>query len=206
MIFSAKRDVFLDMLTSIAENVKESAQYFVDFKIRDEADLKKFATRMKEFETKGDTYIHEIIVALNKTFITPLEREDILELANTMDDILDGMEQCASRFEMYNITEADEYMITFAQKILESTEEVAKSTKLLNKKKLMDIRPHAIKINDIESQCDDLLRICIKELFANEKDPIKIIQYKELYEVLESISDSCEDVADTLETIIMRNA
>ncbi|WCN36924.1 DUF47 domain-containing protein [Aneurinibacillus uraniidurans] len=206
MIFSAKRDVFLDMLTSIAENVKESAQYFVDFKIRDEADLKEFATRMKEFETKGDTYIHEIIVALNKTFITPLEREDILELANTMDDILDGMEQCASRFEMYNITEADEYMITFAQKILESTEEVAKSTKLLNKKKLMDIRPHAIKINDIESQCDDLLRICIKELFANEKDPIKIIQYKELYEVLENISDSCEDVADTLETIIMRNA
>ncbi|BAU29182.1 hypothetical protein DFP93_11759 [Aneurinibacillus soli] len=206
MIFSAKRDVFLDMLATIAENVKESAQYFVDFKIRNEADLKKFATRMKEFETKGDTYIHEIIVALNKTFITPLEREDILELANTMDDILDGMEQCASRFEMYNITEADEYMITFAQKILESTEEVAKSTKLLNKKKLMDIRPHAIKINDIESQCDDLLRICIKELFTKEKDPIKIIQYKELYEVLESISDSCEDVADTLETIIMRNA
>lgn len=206
MIFSAKRDVFLDMLTTIAENVKESAQYFVDFKIRNEADLKEFATKMKEFETKGDTYIHEIIVALNKTFITPLEREDILELANTMDDILDGMEQCASRFEMYNITTADEYMVEFAQKILESTEEVAKSTLLLNKKKLMDIRPHAIKINDIESKCDDLLRVCIKELFAKEKDPIKIIQYKELYEVLESISDSCEDVADTLETIIMRNA
>lgn len=206
MIFSAKRDVFLDMLTSIAENVKESAQYFVDFKIRNEADLKEFATRMKEFEKKGDTYIHEIIVALNKTFITPLEREDILELANTMDDILDGMEQCASRFEMYNITEVDEYMISFAQKILESTEEVAKSTRLLNKKKLMDIRPHTIKINDIESQCDDLLRISIKELFIHVKDPIKIIQYKELYEVLESISDSCEDVADTLETIIMRNA
>ena len=206
MIFSAKRDVFLDMLTTIAENVKESAQYFVDFKIRNEADLKTFATKMKEFETKGDTYIHEIIVALNKTFITPLEREDILELANTMDDILDGMEQCASRFEMYNITTADEYMVEFAQKILESTEEVAKSAKLLNKKKLMDIRPHAIKINDIESKCDELLRVCIKELFVKEKDPIKIIQYKELYEVLESISDSCEDVADTLETIIMRNA
>lgn len=206
MIFSAKRDVFLDMLTTIAENVKESAQYFVDFKIRNEADLRTFATKMKEFETKGDTYIHEIIVALNKTFITPLEREDILELANTMDDILDGMEQCASRFEMYNITTADEYMVEFAQKILESTEEVAKSAKLLNKKKLMDIRPHAIKINDIESKCDELLRVCIKELFMKEKDPIKIIQYKELYEVLESISDSCEDVADTLETIIMRNA
>jgi predicted phosphate transport protein (TIGR00153 family) len=206
MIFSAKRDIFLEMLCTIAENVKESAQYFVDFKIKNEADLKEFATKMKEYETKGDKYIHEIIVALNKTFITPLEREDILELANTMDDILDGMEQCASRFEMYNITQTDNYMIDFAKNILESTEEVAKSARLLNKKKLMDIRPHAIKINDLESQCDDLLRTCIKELFIKEKDPIKIIQYKELYEIFESISDSCEDVADTLETIIMRNA
>ncbi|GEN36530.1 MULTISPECIES: DUF47 domain-containing protein [Aneurinibacillus] len=206
MIFSAKRDVFLDMLSTIAENVKAAAQYFVDFKIKNEADLKEFATTMKEYETKGDRYIHEIIVALNKTFITPLEREDILELANTMDDILDGMEQCASRFEMYNITKVDEYMIQFTEKILKSTEEVAKSAKLLNKKKLMDIRPHAIKINDLESECDDLLRVCIKELFIKEKDPIKIIQYKELYEIFESISDSCEDVADTLETIIMRNA
>ncbi|WP_047154231.1 DUF47 domain-containing protein [Aneurinibacillus tyrosinisolvens] len=206
MIFSAKRDVFLDMLSNIAENVRESAQYFVDFKIKNEADLKEFAKRMKEFETKGDTYIHEIIVALNKTFITPLEREDILELANTMDDILDGMEQCASRFEMYNITRADNYMVQFVDKILLSTEEVAKSAKLLTKKKLMDIRPHAIKINALESECDELLRISIKELFSKEKDPIKIIQYKELYELLESISDSCEDVADTLETIIMRNA
>ncbi|CEH29835.1 hypothetical protein AM501_18620 [Aneurinibacillus migulanus] len=206
MIFSAKRDVFLEMLSTIAENVKEAAQYFVDFKIKNEADLKEFSTKMKEYETKGDRYIHEIIVALNKTFITPLEREDILELANAMDDILDGMEQCASRFEMYNITKADDYMIQFTEHILKSTEEVANSTKLLNKKKLMDIRPHAIKINDLESLCDDLLRVCIKELFKNEKDPIKIIQYKELYEIFESISDSCEDVADTLETIIMRNA
>ncbi|MBN6188409.1 DUF47 domain-containing protein [Aneurinibacillus sp. BA2021] len=206
MIFSAKRDVFLEMLSTIAENLQEAAQYFVDFKITNEANLKEFASRMKEYETKGDRYIHEIIVALNKTFITPLEREDILELANAMDDILDGMEQCASRFEMYNIISADKHMIQFTEYILKSTEEVAKSAKLLNKKKLMDIRPHAIKINDLESQCDDLLRVCIKELFINEKDPIKIIQYKELYEILESISDSCEDVADTLETIIMRNA
>jgi predicted phosphate transport protein (TIGR00153 family) len=206
MIFSAKRDVFLEMLSTIADNVKEAAKYFVDFKIKNEADLKEFATKMKEYETKGDKYIHEIIVALNKTFITPLEREDILELANAMDDILDGMEQCASRFEMYNITKADNYMIQFTENILESTEEVAKSAKLLNKKKLMDIRPHAIKINDLETKCDELLRASIKELFVNEKDAIKIIQYKELYEIFESISDSCEDVADTLETIIMRNA
>jgi uncharacterized protein len=206
MIFAAKKDVFTDMLSTIADNVMEAAQYFVEFKIKSEQDLQTFSKTMKEYETKGDSYVHQIIVALNKTFITPLEREDILELAMTMDDILDGMEQCSSRFEMYNITNPDAYMAQFADIIYESTKEVSKSAKLLSKKKLMEIRPHSIKINDFESQCDELLRISIKELFIKEKDPIKIIQYKELYEILELVSDSCEDVADTLETIIMRNA
>ncbi|WP_054951325.1 DUF47 domain-containing protein [Numidum massiliense] len=205
MIFSAKKDVFLEMLSSIAENVKESAHFFVDFTIRNENDLKQFAKTMKEFETKGDTFVHDIIVTLNKTFITSLEREDILALAIAMDDILDGMEQFSSRLEIYNITQIDDIMVQFSEKILASTAEVAKSTKLLDRKQLMDIRPHVIKINDIESECDTLLRDGLKNLFATEKDPIKIIQYKELYETLEGISDSCEDAADTLETIIMRN-
>ncbi|SDM68830.1 hypothetical protein SAMN04488137_1450 [Fictibacillus solisalsi] len=206
MIFGSKKDLFLDLLSSIADNVRDSAQYFVDFKIGSEADLKEFARKMKEYENKGDDFIHELIIGLNKTFITPLEREDILELANKMDDILDGMEQCASRFEMYNIVKPDQYMVKFAGHILEATYEVAESAKLLHKKKLMEIRPHAIKLNDLESVVDDLLRVSIKNLFSTEKDPIKIIQYKELYELLEAISDSTEDVADTLETIIMRNA
>ncbi|SFD91855.1 hypothetical protein SAMN05428981_102318 [Bacillus sp. OV194] len=206
MIFSSKKDLFLDLLTSIADNVRDSAQYFVDFKIKSDEDLKEFARKMKAYENKGDKFIHELIIGLNKTFITPLEREDILELANKMDDILDGMEQCASRFEMYNITTPDPYMVQFAGHILEATYEVAESAKLLHKKKLMEIRPHAIKLNDLESVVDDLLRTSIKNLFSVERDPIKIMQYKELYELLEAISDSTEDVADTLETIIMRNA
>lgn len=206
MIFSAKKDALLDMLTQVAENVKESAQYFVDYKIKNEAGLKEFATTMKEFEKRGDTYVHNIIVRLNKTFITALEREDVLALAVTMDDILDGMEQCASRLEIYGITQPDQYMIQFSEKILASAEEVARAATLLSRKKLMDIRPHVIRINELETECDELLRGCIKNLFETETNPIKIIQYKELYETLENISDSCEDAADTLETIIMRNA
>lgn len=206
MIFSVKKDSLVDKLSEIAENVREAAQYFVEFKIKNSADLHEFATTMKAYEKEGDTYIHEIIAALNKTFITSLEREDILALAMAMDDILDGMEQFSARLEIYNITNPDHYMVQFSEKILESTGEVAKSAKLLNRKQLMDIRPHAIKINELETDCDDILRECIKNLFETEQDPIKIIQYKELYETLENISDHCEDAADTFETIIMRNA
>ncbi|TCS82119.1 DUF47 domain-containing protein [Tepidibacillus fermentans] len=206
MLFTSKKDKFLEMLLSIAKNLEDAAHYFVDFKIHNEEDLKEFQKTMKEYEKNGDSIIHHLIVTLNKSFITPIEREDILELAMKMDDVLDGFERCASRLDMYNITLADQYMVTFVDKIYESSKEVVRAAELLSEKKLMDIRPHVIKINDYESECDDLLRDSIKQLFLREKDPIKVIQYKEIYETLESISDSCEDVGNTLETIIMRNA
>src|SRR5699024_9022705 len=119
---------------------------------------------------------------------------------------LDGLEACASRLDMYQITEPNQYMITFTDHVNHAVKEIAKSVKLLKKKRLMDIRPHAIKINEYESKCDELLRVSIKDLFADETNPIIIIQYKEIYELFEQISDSCEHVANTLETIIMRNS
>ncbi|GGI14731.1 DUF47 domain-containing protein [Bacillus sp. JJ664] len=206
MFFGQKKDVFFEKLLGIADNLHISSKYYVDFKIKNASDLKKFSQEMKEYETKGDKFIHSLIVELNKTFITPIEREDILQLAMMMDDVLDGFEHCSARFEMYSITGADEYMVKFVNILHKAVEEILESVKLLSNKKLLEIRVHAIKIKDYESQCDELLRTSIKQLFMNEKDPIKIIQYKEIYEMLESIADSAQDVANTLEQIIMRNA
>jgi uncharacterized protein len=206
MIFSPKKDVFFDLLFTISENVKEAAQYFVEYKIHNVSDLKEFARVMKEYERKGDSYIHELVVELNKTFITPIEREDIHQLAMKMDDVLDGLEQCSARFEMFSFTEIDDHMVQFFNNIYQSTIEIADALKLLSHKKLLEMRTHAIKIKDYETKCDEILRASIKNLFVEQKDPIKIIQYKELYEMLEEIADSCEDVANTIETIIMRNA
>lgn len=206
MIFSPKKNVFFDLLFTISENVKEAAQYFVEYKINNISDLKELARVMKEYERKGDSYIHELIVELNKTFITPIEREDIHQLAMKMDDVLDGLEQCSARFEMFSFTEIDNHMVKFFDHIYQSTIEIVNALKLLANKKLIDMRTHAIKIKDYETKCDEILRASIKNLFVEQKDPIKIIQYKELYEMLEEIADSCEDVANTIETIIMRNA
>jgi predicted phosphate transport protein (TIGR00153 family) len=206
MIFSPKKNVFFGLLFTISENVKEAAQYFVEYKINNISDLKELARVMKEYERKGDSYIHELIVELNKTFITPIEREDIHQLAMKMDDVLDGLEQCSARFEMFSFTEIDDHMVKFFDHIYQSTIEIVNALKLLANKKLIDMRTHAIKIKDYETKCDEILRASIKNLFVEQKDPIKIIQYKELYEMLEEIADSCEDVANTIETIIMRNA
>lgn len=205
MIFS-KNDKFLNMLKQIATNAEEAATFFVDYKIRSIEDLVEFSKIMKDYERKGDQFIHELIVDLNKTFITPLEREDILALAMKMDDVLDGYEQWASRVEIYHFINPPDIMVRFVDILLAATKEIAEAAKHLQRRKLLNIRAHVIKINDYESQCDELLQESIRELFLKEKDPIKIIQYKELYEMLEAIADSCEDVANTLETIIMRNA
>lgn len=201
-----KQDKFSVLLKNISTNLKESANYFADYKIQNVNDLKIFFETMKDFETKGDSYVHETIQELNKVFITPIEREDILQLAMSMDDVLDGFEACAALFEMYSMTAADEYMIKFVKAIRACAEEIDTSIDLLANKKLHDIREHAIKIKDYESKCDGVLRQSIKNLFLVEKDPIRIIQYKEIYETLEEVADHCQGVANTLETIIMKNA
>lgn len=206
MVFKAKKDKFSEMLLNISENIKESAQFLIDHEIKNASDLKEFSIRMKEYETKGDSYMHELIMELNKAFITPIEREDILQLAMSMDDVLDGLEHAAALFDMYSITQPDEYILKFVNAIHACANEIATAIELLSNKKLLDIRTNAIKIKDYESSCDDILRHSIKHLFSREKDPIKIIQYKEIYENLEEIADSCQGVANVLETIIMKNA
>lgn len=205
MVFKRK-DKFFSLLHNIADNLQEAAYFFADFKIKNVSDLKIFSETMKEYEVKGDNYVHEVIQELNKAFITPIEREDILKLTMMMDDVLDGCEETAALLEMYSITSADEYMEKFTNTIKYCADEILKAIELLEQKKLPQIREHAIKIKDYEMKCDGILRQSIKHLFSVEKDPIRIIQYKEIYENLEVIADHCQDVANTLETIIMNNA
>lgn len=206
MFSSKKSDPFFDALHKIAENMREAAHYTNDFRIESVADLKEISIKTKSYETAGDKLIHELIVMLNKSFMTPIEREDILELAIRMDDVLDGLEHCIAHFEMFSLTEVDESMRTFFGLIAKSADEIVAATEKLQKRDLLGMRPHAILIKDYERECDEVQRSSIKKLFLNEKDPIRIIKFKDIYEQLEDVADYCQNVANTMETIIMRNA
>lgn len=205
MIFK-KEDKFSVQLKKISENLVKGMDFFAEYAKNDENGLKDFANKMKEYEHEGDSYVHTIIHDLNKVFITPIEREDILALAMSMDDVLDGLESTSALFEMYGIKKADEHMLQFIDAIQKAVYEIDKAVGLIIRKKLPQIRRHAIKIKDYESKCDDILRISIKHLFQTNDDPILIIQYKEIYEEFEDIADYCQDVANTFEAIIMKNA
>lgn len=205
-MFFKKEDKFAVHLKEISAILTKSANYFADYMKSDEEDLKKFSEEMKVMEKTADSMVHKVINDLNNVFITSIEREDILALAMSMDDVLDGLEQTAALFEMYAITHADEYILTFVDAILNCVIEIEEAVALIFSKKLPEVTQNAIKIKDLESQCDDTLRASIKNLFATEKDPIRIIQYKEIYEELEEVSDYCQDVANVFEAIIMKNA
>jgi predicted phosphate transport protein (TIGR00153 family) len=206
MFSSKKQDPFFTALLKISETVRDATHYAEDFKIVSVADLKELSVKIKNYETECDKLIHELITKLNKSFMTPIEREDILQLAVKMDDILDGVEHFAAHLEMYSLIEIDESMRTFLHYIVKSTDEIVKAMELLANKKLLQMRDHAVLIKDYERKCDEVLRTSIKQLFLNEKDPIRIIQYKDIYEQLEDIADYSQNVANTIETIIMRNA
>jgi predicted phosphate transport protein (TIGR00153 family) len=194
------------MLLDMSANLKEGGQYFVDFKIKEEKHLDEFKTKMKEYEHKGDALVDEIIMELNNTFITPIEREDALELTVHMDKVLDGLEHSAARFYMFNIYEIDNYMIEFSELLNKCIIEIHNAVELLSQKKLTEIRQHSVKIKEYEQNCDILERNAIKELFEKQKDVIRLIQYKEIYELLENTADECKKVSKALETVVMKNA
>lgn len=205
-MFFKKEDQFSVYLKEISENLVESTNYFAEYKLQSVEDLHDFFQVIKEYENKGDSLVHKVIHNLNKVFITPIEREDILALAMNMDDVLDGLESAAAMFDMYEISQADTYMVQFVEAIQLSVIEIDKAVDLLNQKKLLPMREHAILIKDYESKCDVIRRESIRHLFQTEKNPIRIIKYKEIYEELEEIADYCQDVANTFEAIIMKNA
>lgn len=201
-----KKDKLFLMFLESSANLKEGGQYFVDFKIKEEKHLDEFKTKMKEYEHKGDVLVDEIIKELNNSFITPIEREDALELAVHMDKVLDGLEHSAAHFYMFNIYEIHPYMIEFSELLNQCIIEIHEAVELLSQKKLIEIRQHSVKIKEIEQKCDILERKAIKELFEKEKDAIKLIQYKEIYEMLEDTADECKKVSKALETVVMKNA
>jgi predicted phosphate transport protein (TIGR00153 family) len=202
-----KKDVLFVLLMRIATNMRESAELFRDFEIHENGDnLLEFSDSIKGKETIGDTLVHELIVELNQAFITPIEHEDILALAEGLDEIVDWLERCAIYLDMFGISEKDPYIRAFRDNLADAACEVEKAIELLTDKKLKDIREHTVQVKSYEEKCDYVERKAIRELFEDYRDdPLKIMMMKDIYEMLENTADSCQAVAKSLDTIVMKN-
>ena len=160
--------------------------------------------KIHTIETEADQLVRDIFGELNRTFITPLDREDMQRVASKIDDTIDHIDGIAARLETYKITTAPPYALDMANELVKATKEVELMTaKLRNIKNPSSMIEHCRKTSEIEHKVDDLYSAAITKLFESN-DPIEIIKLKDIYEKLESASDRCVDVADVVEDIVLK--
>ena len=164
-------------------------------------------SKMQDIEHHGDDAAHSIIDQLNKTFITPFDREDIYALAKELDDITDMINTIASRMMVYKIRGINKDLVEFANVIEESLKSVACAVKGMNDmKNLKTINESCVEINRLENVGDEMRDKALGHLFDTEKDPIQVIKLKEIYQDAETVLDICEDVAHVVESILVKQA
>lgn len=204
MIFFPRNIDFFKLFDSQADELKNAIK--IINLIKKDNNLSKNSKSFKKIEHRADEITHEIFKQLNQTFITPIDREDITFLANRLDDIFDEMDRAINRMFIYKINPANSIISKYCVFIEKSIEEVIKAVKhLKDKKAIPSLFQCFEKINYLENKTDDLNRTALSKLFETEKDPIMVIKLKEIYETLESVTDRCEDVANALETIVIKN-
>ena len=163
--------------------------------------------RIKEIEHETDVITHHCVEALHRTFITPIERDDIHRLITRMDDVMDYVEAAAERMVLYEIKDLTVEVRDLADVLVRSMEEVEKAVRgLRNMKNAQAVVKACIDVNRLESEADAILRNAVARLFKEEKDPITVIKWKEVYENLEIATDRCEDVANIIEGVVLEHA
>jgi predicted phosphate transport protein (TIGR00153 family) len=164
------------------------------------------AKRIKEIEHECDTITHHCVEALHKTFITPIERDDIYRLISKMDDIMDFVEAAAERIALYKLTQMSPDVKNMADVLVRATLEIEEALKLLrNLENAEAISKKCIDINRLENEADSLLRTAVARLFDEEQDVRAIIKWKEIFENLENATDRCEDVANIIEGVVLEH-
>ena len=194
---------FSQLFIDQADNIHEGAQAMVAM-LENFTDAAIQAENIKTIEHRGDNLTHDLMTRLNQTFITPFDREDIHALSSKMDDVLDLIDAAASRLVTYHVVSIRTCVVDLAKILQLATEELKRAVRVLEKND--SISEHCIEINRLENEGDRLCRALIAHLFEEEKDPVEIIKWKEIIETLETATDKCEDVANVLETIVLKNA
>lgn len=203
-VFSKKQD-FFNLFDKVAANILHAATLLVAI-MEHFTNLDNWAQEVHQLENDGDLLTHDIIKKLNKTNITPIDREDIHALASTLDDILDFIWGTAARLAIFSMKESTKEAVIMSKELLTTVELVHKAIKKLEEKNYSHMQEYCIEINKLENKMDRVFRDALGHLFDEIKDPILVIKWKEIYEHLENASDKCEDVADILESIAIKNA
>lgn len=204
-ILIPQKDKFYRLFEQAVSNVLHGAELLNDL-LNNFTDVATKVKLIQAAEHEGDALTHEIFEQLNRTFVTPLDREDIAAITRALDDVLDYIEASADAFQLYDIDEPTSAAIELGALILQASQQVHKAILAMRyKKQAANIREAVVEINRIENLADQVYRGAMSSLFR-QSDPIRMIKWKQVYDYLEQATDLCEDVGDVLQGVLLKNA
>jgi uncharacterized protein len=201
--FLPREETFFVLFAKQAENIHTGAKALQQV-LSHYTGVPEQVQNIKAIEHEGDEITHGIFTKLNQTFITPFDREDIHELCSSLDDVIDLIDAAASRFVLYRVDSVRPGTLDLVKVLVSATSEVSAAVHSLGTPE--KALKHCIEINRYENESDRICRTLIAQLFDEEKDSVQIIKWKEIYEVLETAVDKCEDVANVIEGVILKSA
>lgn len=194
---------FFDLFDQQAENIHAGAKALLQM-LEHYTGVPEQVQSIKAIEHHGDDIAHGVLTKLNSTFITPFDREDLHELCSRLDDVIDLIDAAASRFVLYRVDSVRQGTVDLVKVLVSATSEVVACVKALETPD--KALKFAIEINRCENESDRLCRTLIAQLFDEETNPVQIIKWKEIFEVIETAVDKCEDVANVIEGVILKSA
>lgn len=205
-IFQSKGDKFYAAFEEASNNNHKAAQ-LLDKLCKNLKSATNLSKQIQELEQKGDQISHNIYSHINSTFVTPMDREDIIMLTQSLDDVVDLIHASASTIIVYNVKKITPATHEFSEIITASTKKVADILpKLRHRRTFSEVHQAIVEINRLENKADDLLRKSLTELFKNPKDPIEVIRWRDIYGVMEHITDKAEDIANVLQNLVTKYA
>jgi predicted phosphate transport protein (TIGR00153 family) len=196
---------FYDLFEGSVRKVVQGAVELEDL-IKDFREVPVRANQIKDTEHEGDVIVHETIEMLHRTFITPLDREDIHNLITSLDDVLDYIEACAERLNLFKVGKTTDEARLLVGILVKAAKEVERAVFNLRQLKSDDIMKNCIEINRLENEGDFIGRTAVAKLFEGDPNPLDVIKWNGIYDTLENAIDRCEDVANVLEGIVLKNA
>ena len=201
-----KDEKFFDILEEASDNVEKGAGVFLEL-VSDWSLTSPKIQQIRELEHEGDRMTHEVIDRLNRTFITPIDREDIHALATELDDVIDIIQATMDRMQLFRIDKTSPILIQMSEVLVKATHAIGKAIislrDLKHSRRTLDF---CIEINRLENEGDAILKVGLGELFATPRDVLEIVKWKEVYEAAEYATDKCEDIANIIEGIVVKNA
>jgi predicted phosphate transport protein (TIGR00153 family) len=201
--FLPKEDTYFVFFTEMTGKIQEAADILVEMMNDPDQNYASYLKRMKDVEHSCDELAHKITTKLNKSFITPFDREDIYHLSVALDDICDYIDAGARAIVMYGITEANVHSKQLARIIQDLSKEIHGAVFVL--KKADGMNKHFMEVHRLENEADEVYFRAIGELFKDATNPIEVIRWKEVYEILENATDRCESVANIIESIVLKH-